>query len=212
MRLRRSLVRAGLISNFPMRSRVIYPLLRTAVQVLVRRHHLVYNNAIRCDGAIMACRGFILGHWSKPMHSFQSVLRSALFVALIVICWPGHCPAAEMLWQKNLQMGLPDTPFISADITPGPGLELAFATTTGNLVVCNIEGEILWTAGGYSVFCVPPAAGDLFPGGGMELLRDGEPGWAAHVFLVQGGGTVAIPIPIRHGLVSHNHRDRRFEP
>ena len=104
------------------------------------------------------------------MHSFQSVLRYALFVVAMVMSWAGHCGAAEMLWQKNLKMGLPDTPFISADITPDPGRELAFATTTGNLVVCNIEGEILWTAGGYSVFCVPPTAGDLFPGGGMELL------------------------------------------
>ncbi|MFH1741024.1 MAG: glycoside hydrolase domain-containing protein [bacterium] len=76
----------------------------------------------------------------------------------------------EILWKKNLNVGLPDTPMVYADITPDPGYELAFATTSGKLAVCSIQGDIVWVASGYLVFCNPPTVADLFPGDGLELL------------------------------------------
>lgn len=104
------------------------------------------------------------------MVSFSFRLRLTVFVQIISICVTAFSFEAETLWQKNLKVGLPDTPFIYADITTDPGSELAFTTTSGKLVVCNVEGEILWAAAGYSVFCNPPTAVDLFPGEGHELL------------------------------------------
>ncbi len=104
------------------------------------------------------------------MDSFSSRLRVVVFAQTFLLCFATVGFGAETLWQKNLQVGLPDTPFVYADVTAGPRSELAFTTTSGKLVVCNVEGEILWTATGYSVFCNPPTAADLFPSEGQELL------------------------------------------
>ncbi len=80
----------------------------------------------------------------------------------------GFC--AEVLWEKDWGLGLPDTPAVIADITADPGFEIAFATTNGKLVVCSVQGELLWVAKGYSTFCNPPTPANLFAGAGHEIL------------------------------------------
>ena len=112
------------------------------------------------------------------MNSRKLLFQTFAVVLLGLLTFASPCLGAEILWKKNLQVGLPDTPIVQADITPDPGMELAFTTTRGKLAVCNLAGEIIWVCeSSYGVFCNSPTVADLFPGDGPELLavnRKGE--------------------------------------
>jgi hypothetical protein len=96
--------------------------------------------------------------------------RSAV---LVLIALPLLCPptrAAEILWKKELRAGIPDTSVIAADVHSNPGVELVFNTTSGKLIVTDLDCEPIWSVSTHGVYCNAPTVADLFPGDGLEIL------------------------------------------
>jgi glycosyl hydrolase family 123/putative pyrroloquinoline-quinone binding quinoprotein len=116
-----------------------------------------------------------------PASLRTSSLRVVAGIALALCCvgllaTGQNCPAVEILWKKDFHLGIPDSSILQADITPDPGLELVLTTTIGKVIVCDVEGKILWCKGGYGVICNSPTPADLFPGGGSEILVENKQG------------------------------------
>jgi len=99
---------------------------------------------------------------------FHHIRRSFLLIVFLLI---PDCEAVEILWEKNFNVGMPDTSVLYTDILPNPGKELVFATTRGKIAVASATGEMLWvTDGSYGVICNPPTVADLVPGNGPEVV------------------------------------------
>lgn len=100
------------------------------------------------------------------------MIRTSISAFFILACIHTLNPGwgFEVLWEHRFGVGIPDSSITAADITGDGNIELAFTTTTGRLVVCDLSGKELWSVPTREVICHPPTIADLFPGGGQEIL------------------------------------------